>query len=458
MELVPFWYEGLAQASYLLVDGADAIVIDPALEAEWYLEAARARGAEIRHVLETHTHADFVSGNVELAALSGAALWVGPQACPAFAAQTLEHGIEIPFGSRVIQVRHTPGHTPDSVTLVVPPARGASIDAPHLAMTGDTLFVGDVGRPDLAATAHVTVTDMAHALYASLQERVLTLPANTLVYPAHGAGSLCGKSMSSARSSTIGAERLANPALMAGDEDGFVRYVTSDLPAQPHYFARAAAMNRRGAVSRAAYTAHLRPLSPTAVAAALAGGAVVLDTRDEDIFPLGHIPASISIALSDKLGAWAGTVLPPEAPVILLCAPATERAIALELQRVAGDAPLGYLEGGYEAWVAAGLPIETLPETAPGAFLAAMAADPVSRPRVLDVRSETEFAEGHVAGAFNVPLTQLPHLHGQLDPGARYLVVCGSGYRSMIASSLLRRLGFRDVRNLQGGMRGIEGS
>lgn len=455
MELLQFWSEGLAQASYLLVDGADAIAIDPALEAEWYLDAARERGAEIRHVLETHVHADFVSGNLELAALTGASLWVGPGAGPAYRALTLEHGVAIPFGTRLIQVRHTPGHTPDSVTLVVPPAPGAGINEPHLAMTGDTLFVGDVGRPDLAATAQTTITDMAHALYASLQTHVLTLPDNTRVYPAHGAGSLCGKSLSTARSSTIGAERLTNPALRAGDEDAFVRYVTSDLPLQPQYFARAVAVNRRGATSRAAYTANLRSLPPAAVAAALVAGAVLLDARDEDVFPLGHIPGSISVAVSDTFGPWAGTVLPPGAPVILLCAPGTERPLALELQRVACEPPVGYLAGGFAAWHSAGFPTATLAEIAPDAVAGALAETGKPPVRLLDVRSASEFEDAHVTGAHNLPLTQLPLRIGDLDAQTPYLTVCASGYRSVIAASVLRRAGFVDVRNVCGGMTAI---
>ncbi len=431
MELVPFWFEGLAQASYLLVDGRDAIVVDPALEAEWYLDAARERGAEIRHVLETHVHADFVSGNVELADACGATLWMGPGARPAFAARTLEHGLELPFGNRVLQVRHTPGHTPDSSTFIVPPARGA-VTEPHLALTGDTLFVGDVGRPDLAANAETTVTDMARMLYASV------------------AGSLCGKCLGAARSTTIGAERLTNPALLAGDEAGFVQYVTNELPAQPRYFVRAVAANRRGPVARAAYAAGLRAMTPVAVRDALAAGAVLLDTRDEDIFPLGHVPGAVSIAVSGRLGAWAGCVLAPEAPVILLCAPGTEKELALELQRVAWEPPVGYLEGGYEAWVAAGLPTTTLTEWEPAAVQARLAAGE-ALPQILDVRAASEFDEGHVPGAVNLPLTQLAPRMGELDPAASYLTVCATGYRSVIAASVLRHAGFTAVSNLRGG-------
>lgn len=452
MELVPFWSEGLAQASYLLVDGRDALVIDPALESEWYVEAARERGAEIRHILETHVHADFVSGNVELAGLTGAQLWMGPNARPSFAAQTLEHGVELPFGASVLQVRHTPGHTPDSVTFVVPPVRGAA--GPHLALTGDTLFVGDVGRPDLAANAQMSVADMAHLLYASLREHVMSLPDDTVVYPAHGAGSLCGKCLGSARSTTIGAERMTNPALLAGDEDAFIRYVTSELPAQPRYFVRAVATNRRGAQRRDAFVAGLRALHVEDVERLMGEGAVVLDTRDEDVFPLGHIPGSVSIAVSDKLGAWAGTVLPPEAPVILLCAPGTEKALALELQRVAWDPPVGYLEGGYEAWTAAGRPVAMLAETDAGA-LPELLESP-DGPRVLDVRAASEFAEGHLRGALNLPLTQLPVRSAELDPGAPYVLFCASGYRSVIASSVLQRAGFSRITNVRGGLLAVD--
>jgi glyoxylase-like metal-dependent hydrolase (beta-lactamase superfamily II)/rhodanese-related sulfurtransferase len=456
MELLQFWFDGLAQASYLLVDGRDAIVVDPALEIEQYMDAAAARGAAICHIVETHIHADFVSGHVELAEATGARLWMGPGAATEFPAETLEDGAEVTFGSRVLRALATPGHTPESVTLLVPPRTNRSEDGPAQVLTGDTLFVGDVGRPDLTAGGEVTPADMARSLYASITEKLLRLPDDTRVFPAHGAGSLCGKCLGSARWTTIGAERLANPALNAGSEEEFVSYVTRDLPAQPAYFRRAAACNRRGPLRRAAYLTPLAALTSDAAARAIADGAVVLDTRDPEDFARGHVPGAIGVGLSAWLGPWAGTVL-PDRPIVLCSDAGTERAAALELLRVGFERPLGYIAGGMSAW-AAERSVATLPEI-PVAHLRSTLGAP-GAPRVLDVRAESEWNAGHIRSALHAPLTVLPArlAAGALDPRESYAVICGSGYRSSIAASLLRRAGIANVANIPGGMSALEES
>jgi len=442
MDLRQFWFDGLAQASYMLVDGTDAIVVDPALEIEQYVDAASEHGARIRHIVETHVHADFVSGHVELSEATGAPVWFGARVDTDFAASPLEDGAELSFGASVLRALETPGHTPESLTLV---ARGR--DGRSVALTGDTLFVGDVGRPDLAAGARYSVTDMARMLYASLTEKVMRLPDDTLVYPAHGAGSLCGKSLSGARSTTVRNERLTNPALAAAGEDAFVRYVTSDLPPQPAYFARAARVNRSGPMRRRVFLESMRPLTPADVAREVDAGAIVLDTRDEDVFPHGHIPAAVNVALCDKLGAWAGTVLPADARLVLCADPGTERVAALELLRVGADPPVGYLSGGMAAWRAAGQPEESIPEIAPEALLAERA-----RHTVIDVRAVSEFETDHVKGAINVPLTELPRRLAEFTAATPYALICASGFRSMIAASVLKRAGVRSVANVLGGM------
>jgi hydroxyacylglutathione hydrolase len=439
-----FYLGCLAHASYLLASEGEAVVIDPQRDVELYLKAAAEQGATIRHIFETHLHADFVSGHRELAARTGAKIYMGAQSGATFEHVPVSDGFELRFGKASISVLETPGHTPESICLVVTDTEKSR--APWAVLTGDTLFIGDVGRPDLSPRH--TPAQLAGHLYDSLHTKLMTLADSVLVYPAHGAGSLCGKNMRAERSSTIGTERLTNYALQIESREEFIRQLTSNLPARPEYFARDAEINRTGAAALSELPP-LRSLSPTDLEGMLKAGEIALDVRPMDEFAAGHVPGSVNIALGGQFASWAATVLGLAThPVLIAETDAQIEEARLRLARVGIEELDGYLAGGVAAWKQSGQPLATVAQITPQDLEDRLGAGKV---QVLDVRREPEWDAGHVEGATWWPLDNFRVSPPEIDHEVPLAVHCKGGYRSMIAASLLQRAGFRNVMNLIGG-------
>jgi hydroxyacylglutathione hydrolase len=439
-----FYLGCLAHASYMLASEGEAVVVDPQRDVEMYLKAAADHGVTIRHIFESHLHADFVSGHKELAARTGARIYMGAQAGAAFPHVAVGDGFEVKFGKASIRVFETPGHTPESICLVVTDTEKSA--EPWAVLTGDTLFIGDVGRPDLSPKH--TPAQLAGLLYDNLHQKLMTLPDKVLVYPAHGAGSLCGKNMRAERSSTIGTERLTNYALQIKSREEFIQKLTSNLPARPEYFAKDAEINRTGAAA----LSDLRPLhaiSPAELHRKLSDGEIALDVRSGDEFAAGHVPGSVNIALSGQFASWAGTVLGLAShPVLIADNEQQIEEARLRLARVGIEALNGYLQGGVAGWKAAGLPLATTAQISPQELQTKLELDQL---QVLDVRREPEWDAGHIEGASWWPLDNFKVSPPEIDHDAPLAVHCKSGYRSMIASSLLERAGFKSILNVSGG-------
>ena len=439
-----FYLGCLAHASYLLASQGEALVVDPQRDVDLYLKAAADQGLTIRHIFETHLHADFVSGHKELAARTGAKIYMGAQSGATFPHIDVSDGFELKFGNASIRVLETPGHTAESICLVVTDKEKSS--APWAVLTGDTLFIGDVGRPDLSPRH--TPAQLAGLLYDSLHIKLLALPDSTLVYPAHGAGSLCGKNMRAERSSTIGTERLTNYALQIKSKEEFIAQLTSNLPARPEYFAKDAEINRTGA-SALSELAPLRAISPHELEKMLREGELALDVRPGDEFAVGHVPGSINIALSGQFASWAGTVLGLSAHPVLIAANEQQVEEArLRLSRVGIEALDGYLAGGVDAWKQAGLALATISQMTVQELNSRLSS---SELQVLDVRRAPEWNAAHIEGAMWWPLDNFKVSPPEIDHDATLAVHCKGGYRSMIAASLLQRAGFRNVINVRGG-------
>ena len=439
-----FYLGCLAHASYLLASEGEAVVVDPQRDVEMYLKAAEQHRVTIRHIFESHLHADFVSGHKELAARTGAKIYMGAQAGATLPHVPVRDGFELKFGQASIRVLETPGHTPESICLVVTDHEKSA--APWAVLTGDTLFIGDVGRPDLSPRH--TPAELAGLLYDSLHNQLLTLADTVLVYPAHGAGSLCGKNMRAERSSTIGTERLTNYALQIKSREEFVQQLTSNLPARPEYFLKDAEINRTGAAALADL-APLRSIAPAELKSMLNAGEIALDVRPGEEFAAEHVPGSVNIALSGQFASWAGTVLGLSAhPVLIAASDEQVEEARLRLARVGIEVLDGYLAGGVAAWKQAGLPVASISQITAGELDARLKSGQV---QVLDVRREPEWDAGHIENAAWWPLDNFRVSPPEIDHDAPIAVHCKSGYRSMIASSLLQRAGFRHVINVIGG-------
>jgi glyoxylase-like metal-dependent hydrolase (beta-lactamase superfamily II) len=439
-----FYLGCLAHASYLIASDTEAVVVDPQRDVELYLKAAADHGVTIRHIFETHVHADFVSGHKELAARTGATIYIGASAQAAFPHVAMRNGFELKFGKATIAVLETPGHTEESICLVLSDPDKSSL--PWAVLTGDTLFIGDVGRPDLSPTH--TPVELAGMLYDSLHRKLLTLRDDVLVYPAHGAGSLCGKNMRAERSSTIGVERLTNYALQIKSREEFVAQLTSNLPARPDYFLKDAEINRTGASTLSDLPA-LRALTPAELKALLDEGEVALDVRLGEEFAVEHVPGSVNIALSGQFASWAGTVMGLAAhPVLIAGSDEQMEEARLRLTRVGIEVLGGYLQGGVAAWKGAGLPVATLSQATVSELEAQLLTGDV---QVLDVRREPEWVAAHIRGANWWPLDNFRVSPPEIDRDTPIAVHCKGGYRSMIACSLLRRAGFKHVTNIVGG-------
>ena len=439
-----FYLGCLAHASYMFGSKGEAVVVDPQRDVEIYLETAAKNGLEIRHIVETHLHADFVSGHRELAQRTGAKIYVGAAAGAKFEHVALHDGFTLQVGDLCLSARETPGHTPESICLILTDREQG--DEPWAAFTGDTLFIGDVGRPDLSPTH--TPQQLADMMYDSLHHKLMTLPDKTLVYPAHGAGSLCGRKMRAESSSTIGTERLTNWALQIKTREEFVEQMTSNLPARPEYFAQDAAINREGAAALDDLPA-LTPISPTDLQYQISQGVTAVDVRHQDEFAAGHVPNSICIPLGGQFASWAGAVLGLSADPVLIGESDEQISEArLRLARVGIEDIAGYLQGGVAAWKAAGLPLAQVPQMTVEEL---NAQGNKKAGGVLDVRREGEWNAGHLEGASWYPLDNFKRALPELNSDAPVAVHCKSGYRSMIACSFLQRAGHRNVVNVVGG-------
>ncbi len=436
-----FYLGCLAHASYLFGSDGEAVVVDPQRDVEIYLEAAQKQNLKIRHIFETHLHADFISGHKELAARTGATIYIGKAAEATFPHVAVSDGFELQVGQALVRVLETPGHTPESCCFVITGEERAP--SPWAVLTGDTLFIGDVGRPDLSKSH--TPQQLAGLMFDSLHQKLMTLPNEVLVYPAHGAGSLCGRNMRAERSSTIGTELLTNYALQIKDRDEFIRQMTANLPARPDYFLEDAAINRAGAESLAELPP-LAPISANKLKDMLDHGTLALDVRPTEQFAEAHVPGSINIALSGQFASWAGAVLGLSSQPVLIADDMEQVSEArLRMARVGIENLPGYLDGGVEAWKQAGFALAQL------AQITVQELSTRSDLQVLDVRRQGEWDAGHIASADWYPLDRFKATLPALDRGATIAVHCKSGYRSSIASSLLQRAGY-NVINVVGGL------
>jgi|CZKD01.1.fsa_nt_gi hydroxyacylglutathione hydrolase len=439
-----FYLSCLAHASYMLASQGEAVVVDPQRDVDVYLNAAGEHGLKIRHIFETHLHADFVSGHKELAARTGAKIYIGPNGGATVPHAEVRDGFELRVGKVRITVLETPGHTPESVCLVVTDEEKSP--NPYAVLTGDTLFLGDVGRPDLSKT-HTPVV-LAGMLYDSLHNKLLKLPDDVLVYPAHGAGSLCGRKMRAERFSTVRTERLTNYALQIGSREEFIRQLTTNLPPRPEYFPQDAQINRAGAPALSDLST-LAPISAEELRSLLDEGAIALDVRPGDQFSSGHVPGSVSIPLSGEFAFWAGSLLGLSSRPVLIAESDEQLSEArTRLARVGIDDARGYLKDGVEGWTAAGLPLTALSQINAPILNHRFQND---RVQVLDVRRKPEWEAGHIEGAIWLSLDDFKDSVPQINPSVPIAVLCKGGYRSLIACSFLQRAGFRNVANVIGG-------
>ena len=455
MHLEQFYLTCLSHASYMIASEGEAAVVDPQRDVDIYLKAADEQNLKIRHIFETHLHADFVSGHKELAARTGAKIYIGAQANAEFPHVPLTDDYEVKVGTLRIRALETPGHTPESVCLVVTDvsadviADGEKSAEPCAVLTGDTLFIGDVGRPDLSKMH--TPQQLAGLLYDSLHKKLLSLPDSVVVYPAHGAGSLCGRSMRAERSSTIGTERLTNYALQIRSREEFIAQLTANLPARPEYFLEDAEINRSGAPTLTELPP-LPALSPAEVRALLQEKANVLDVRSGEEFAAGHIPGSINIALAGQFASWAGGILGIHSKPVLVAANDTQIEEArLRLTRVGIELLRGYLVGGLKAWEEAGLPVQKTEQISPHELNQKLRDGTLQALNILDVRREGEWQAGHIPEVECRPLDAFAQRLPAIDRSRPVAVHCKSGYRSIIACSLLERAGHLNVINVAGG-------
>jgi len=442
-----FYLGCLAHASYLIGSEGEAAVVDPQRDVDQYIAEAEAQSLKIKYVIETHLHADFVSGHRELAARTGAEIVFGAAAGAAFPHRAVRDGDEIRLGKVILRIMETPGHTPESISVLVTDSEVSN--QPQKILTGDTLFVGDVGRPDLAGGKGYTPPMMAAMMYDTLHGKLLRLSDEVEVYPAHGAGSMCGKNMSPETSSTIGEQRQSNYALQPMSRDTFVRMLTADLPEAPAYFPKDAEINRTGAPP---LVESAPALTPPELQALAAQGDVILDVRSATEFGAGHVPGSTNVGLGGQFAIWAGTLISMDRPVVIV-AESEEKAdeAVMRLARVGIENVKGYLAGGIAAWHEAGLELASVPQITVNDL-----HELISMPtplQIIDVRRPPEYESGHVPQALTAPLLSLRQDISSLglDPVMPTAVICAGGYRSSAATSILKQHGFANLLNVTGG-------
>jgi hydroxyacylglutathione hydrolase len=453
--LKQFYLPCLAHASYLIGDeqSGTAAVVDPQRDTDQYVAFAAQHGLQIKHVFLTHLHADFVAGHLELRDRVGAAILLGAAAKAAYAFTPLHEGDSLEFGRVRLKALETPGHTPESISLVVYDLN-ASDTEPHAVLTGDTLFIGDVGRPDLRAALGWSAAELGSMLFDSLHTKLLPLPDQSLVYPAHGAGSLCGKSLSKETVSTLGEQRRSNYALQPMSKEAFLRVVTADQPEAPAYFTYDAVLNSEERPTLDQTLERVNPITLEQLLALQEVGAQVLDTRDPAEFAAVHLAGSINIGLGGQYATWAGTVLDRTHPIVIIAGPGRESESATRLGRIGFDHVVGYLKDGLRS-------LESRPElTATTERVSAQFATELlsspEPPLAVDVRAPREREQKCIAGSLGIPLNRLQENLQHLPKDRSLLVYCAGGYRSSIAASLLQRSGFHHVSEIAGGIVGWE--
>ncbi|HMR92122.1 MAG TPA: rhodanese-like domain-containing protein [Chitinophagaceae bacterium] len=440
----------LSEAAYYIESNGEAAIVDPLRDIDVYLQLAKERGAAIRYIFETHFHADFVSGHLDLAKATGAPIVYGPGTVTGFEAHVAKDNETFKIGALTLQVLHTPGHTLESSCYLLKDESGKD----YCIFTGDTLFVGDVGRPDLAQKGQeITTADLAGMLYDSLQTRLVPLADDVIVYPAHGPGSSCGKNLGPHTSSTIGDEKQANYALQAASKEEFIKAVTDGIPPPPQYFPVNARINKEGYDSLTAVMKQgLQPLDVAAFKTKAAGeDVIILDTRPSAVFTEGFVPGSVSIGLDGRFAEWAGSLLPFSTPLLLVTEAGKEEESIVRLARVGLDNVQGYLAGGFEQWKASGEPVDMIINIEADELMMDIPFD--ENLVVLDVRKPVEYGEAHLKDAINLPLSEMtdPGSMATIEEHHNLYVHCAAGYRSVIAASLLKRQGFHNLRNITGG-------
>ena len=445
----------LAQGAYYIESNGEAVIIDPLREVAPYIQKAERSGAKIKYVLETHFHADFVSGHIDLAKATGATIVYGPTAKPGFEAHVAADGEILQVGNITIEVVHTPGHTMESTCFLLRDENGEA----NSIFTGDTLFIGDVGRPDLAqkVIAELTQEKLARHLFQSLRNKIMTLPDHLIVYPGHGAGSACGKNMSKETTDTLGNQKKTNYALQTTlSEDDFVKEVLTGLVAPPQYFPANVLMNIQGYTSiDTVLKKGTQPLSVAAFeAAANETEAVIIDTRSAQEFAKGFIPNSINVGIDGSFAPWVGTLIPDiRQPILLVADPAMVEEVVTRLARVGYDEAIGYLEGGFASWSNAGMETDSIQSISATEFAHLYEAGKIE---VLDVRKKSEHDSEHIIGAINAPLDFINDSMLLIDKSKTYYVHCAGGYRSMVFISILKARGFENLIDVAGGFKAIK--
>ncbi len=441
----------LAQGAYFIESKGEVAIIDPLRETLPYIEKARDMGATIKYVFETHFHADFVSGHIDLARKTGAKIVFGPGAKTGYDIIEATDGQEFQLGDITIKVLHTPGHTPESSTFLLIDENGKE----HAIFSGDTLFIGDVGRPDLAVKSDISQEDLAGMLFDSLRNKIMPLPDDVIVYPAHGAGSACGKNMSKETTDLLGNQKKVNYALRADmTKEEFVAEVTEGILPPPQYFPKNAAKNKAG------YTPfdHVlvegqRKLTVAELEDAANNGALILDTRTPDDYAQGHIPRSIFIGIDGSFATWVGTLIPDlEQRIVIVSNPGREEEVVTRLSRVGYDNAIGYLDGGFETWKAEGKEVDTVESISALEFASTWKESPI---HIVDVRKPGEYQAEHIDKAFHAPLDYLNDYLKAFDADLDNYIHCAGGYRSMIAASILKARGIHNVINVAGGFNEI---
>jgi glyoxylase-like metal-dependent hydrolase (beta-lactamase superfamily II)/rhodanese-related sulfurtransferase len=448
MKFNQYYLECLSHASYLIGDESTgrAVVIDPQRDVAEYIADAQESGMKIELVIETHFHADFLSGHLELAQATGAKIVYSSVAKPEFDFMPVEDGQRYSLGEVTLEFRHTPGHTPESMSIVI--YEHADDTEPYGVLTGDTLFIGDVGRPDLLASIGFTRDELADKLYDSLHQKLMTLPDTTRVYPAHGAGSACGKNLSTELWSTMGEQRKTNYALRASDKATFMEMVTEGQPPAPGYFVYNAILNRKDR-ELLDETEMPAPMTYQQVKDAIKGGALLIDGRSPEEFAMGHLRSAINVGLEGRYAEFAGSVVKPDVDLVILTEPGLELEGKNRLARIGFDRVIGYLNEPYQVMFENQGDVEVASRLTTNA-LGERIAD-VPELQLIDVRNPGEAAGGMIPGAINIPVGQLPDRVGELDTRRPTVVYCAGGYRSSVAASMLRQRGFEDVSDLLGG-------
>ena len=439
----------LSEAAYYIESNGESAIIDPLRDIATYLEMANERKSRIKYIFETHFHADFVSGHLDLGKATGAPIVYGPNTNTNFPVIVAKDGEKFNVGDLTIEVLHTPGHTLESTCYLLKEESGKN----YCVFTGDTLFVGDVGRPDLAQkAAEITMDDLAGMMYDSIHTKLFPLADEVIVYPAHGPGSSCGKNLGPNTQSTIGEEKKNNYALKAETKEDFIKEVTDGILAPPSYFPINAKINKEGYESLDDVLSQgLKALSIDEFRQLKIDDIIILDTRRADIFTQGFVPGSISIGLEGRFAEWAGSLLPFDTPIVLITEPGQEKETIVRMARVGFSTVVGYLDGGYETWKNAGEEIDMIIDIDADELMMDIPHD--KNLVVIDVRRPTEYADGHLKDALNITLSEMtdPLSMANLEDEQNLYVHCAGGYRSVIASSLLKRQGFHNLRNVAGG-------